>query len=130
MSDLVRRYQGLLEEVFQRTGVQKRPLERKLGWSRGAVTKLCSGENDLKVGKLLRILDALGVNPLDFYALAHAEPAAERPLWERILTSLDGQGSVRATLSIPESMSRQELEAMIEKTVRAILEEREAGEKA
>lgn len=129
MSDAVRRYQRLLDEVVQRAGVQKRPLERKLGWSRGSLTKLCNGENDLKVGKLLLILDALGVKPLDFYALAHAEPSEEKPLWERLFKSLDARGSAQGTLVLPELMSRQEIEDLIQQTVRAILEEREAGKK-
>jgi transcriptional regulator with XRE-family HTH domain len=125
--DDLRRYGAALEGLLASKELTRREVEVRLGWSRGALSKLLQGKNELKVRSLLDILNAIGVAPLDFYTLVHgaadARPA-EAPIASRILTSFGSPEREVGRLTLPRDIGRDELEDLIETVVRRILSER------
>ena len=127
----VRRYGTALEEILAAKGVTKQALEATLGWSKGTVSKICKGRYSLKIGNLLQILSAIGVDPLDFYARVHEGPngAARQPLSGRILGHFGEPRGETEPLLLPQRLSAEELQGLIESAVRKVLAEGAAGKK-
>lgn len=118
MDDVTLRYRTVLKELFKRKGLQKKTLEAKLGWSRGTITKLIQGTYEMKVRQLLLILRAADIDPLDFYAEAHAESEAARgqELEARLMRPFDSSEH-HVSLMLPVTVGRVELERLIEEVI-------------
>lgn len=70
----VRRLAELLACAVRQKGTSRRALEEKLGMSRGDLSELLSGDADLRLSDLLRILEALEVHPWYFFRVAFSRP--------------------------------------------------------
>jgi transcriptional regulator with XRE-family HTH domain len=126
VSDVLRRYGAVLEDLLALKAMSKRAVENKLGWGRGTLTKILQGKNELKVGSLLEILRAMDVAPLDFYSLVHGDSQADSgnpPIVSRILKSFGPSEQGIESLTLPRNLGREELETLIESVVRRILAE-------
>jgi len=116
MDEDIRRYRDVLRHLIERSGKPHRTIEDQLGWSRGAVSKLLSGTNELRVRQLLEILQNLGVGPMIFYRLVYGDT-----LSERILEELSASGDEEQPVVLPPAMSASEFDRRIEEAVTAAL---------
>jgi transcriptional regulator with XRE-family HTH domain len=121
-----RRYIEVLRELMDRSGNSRAQVEQKLGWARGQLTKLLRGTYNLKVAQVLAILDTIGVEPLRFYSLVHENasgaPDPKSDLTSRVLQSFAGTSS--QPLTLPPTMTADELEARIEVVIERALSRR------
>lgn len=86
----------VLAEAVRFSHRTRQSLEQELGFSAGSLSKVFHGKTVLGLKNLLRILDALGISPKDFFAVAyeHAESSAEG---KRIIRELaESQGGPKA----------------------------------
>jgi transcriptional regulator with XRE-family HTH domain len=75
-----------LKHVIRAAGISAREIERRLGMSGGYVSRLTSGRLEVKVSHLFDILDALGLQPAEFFVIAFPLRQGERsPLMRRLL---------------------------------------------
>lgn len=69
----VHRLADLLATAIRQKGVRRDALEDKLALRRGELTELLSG-SDLRLGELLRLLEALELHPWHFFRVAFNRP--------------------------------------------------------
>jgi transcriptional regulator with XRE-family HTH domain len=67
----------ILKKSIRALGLSQRDLERRLGMSRGYLTRLFGGEMDLKVDHVVEIAELLGVEPEEIFRLAFPASPAE-----------------------------------------------------
>lgn len=60
----------VLKKSISALGLSLREIERRLGLSRGYLTRLFAGEMDLKVDHVVEIAKALGIEPEEIFRLA------------------------------------------------------------
>jgi len=114
------RYVEVLEALIRRSQAKKVDLERRLGWSRGALTKLLRGRQKLAVGHLLALLDVLDVDPLAFYTLVHGveKRQGNEMLGEKVFALLGPAGT---PLVLPRFLSDEDLDRRIRDAVEQAL---------
>lgn len=61
----------LLSAVIKVSGRTRLGLEQQLGLSRGALSKVLGGSVELRLRQLFQILDAVGVEPEEFFRMAY-----------------------------------------------------------
>jgi transcriptional regulator with XRE-family HTH domain len=69
----------LLGGLIRVSGQTRQMVERRLGWSGGYLSRLLSGDIDLKVRHVLLICEALAVEPGEFFRMAYAGPYRPAP---------------------------------------------------
>jgi len=67
----------VLKAVIRGLGFTNREVERRLGLSRGYLTRLFSGVMDLRYDHITEIADVIGVDPEDIFRLAY--PPTQKP---------------------------------------------------
>lgn len=70
----VRRLAELLACAIRQKGIPRRVLEAKMGLERGALSELLSGDGELHLRDLLRILEVLELHPWHFFRVAFNRP--------------------------------------------------------
>jgi transcriptional regulator with XRE-family HTH domain len=99
-------------------GLSLREVERRLGMSRGYLSRLFAGEMDLKVDHVVEIAEALGVEPEELFRLAFpSSPAEPGPAALRLRESF----GVPAESPQPETGAPSALEREIEQIVNRAL---------
>jgi transcriptional regulator with XRE-family HTH domain len=114
------RLAGLLESVLRYHGgeggglrVGARALERKLGWSAGALSKILKGKVEFRFRHLFDVLEALGVPAEDFFELAYPKPSPSGTAQD-LMSFLESRGRRGAPLEKPEAaISDDELDERI-----------------
>lgn len=127
MDPTTSRYCEVLEGLIEQRGTPKVELERKLGWSRGALTKLLKSRKKLAVDDMLALLAALDVEPLSFYAMVYSgekSPAREAP-WTKAFGPL---GPAARPLVLSRLLTEEELDERIRKAVARALSPQEDAE--
>lgn len=67
----------VLKAIIRGLGFTNREVERRLGLSRGYLTRLFSGVMDLRFDHVTEIADVIGVDPEDIFRLAY--PPTQKP---------------------------------------------------
>ena len=67
----------VLKAIIRGLGFTNREVERRLGLSRGYLTRLFSGVMDLRYDHITEIADVIGVDPEDIFRLAY--PPSQKP---------------------------------------------------
>ena len=67
----------ILKAIIRGLGFTNREVERRLGLSRGYLTRLFSGVMDLRYDHITEIADVIGVDPEDIFRLAY--PPTQKP---------------------------------------------------
>ena len=77
MKDQTARLSQVLKTAIGALGFSLREVERRLGLSRGYLTRLFAGEMDLKIDHVVDIAGVLGVEPEEIFHLAFPIPQNE-----------------------------------------------------
>jgi len=105
--DEVRRLAEVLATVVRVAGRTRQSLEEQIGLSSGYLSKILGGTVDLRTRHILVILDAIGMEPADFFRLAFPRPQTQgsgtsaRRLIENVQEAL-GQGQISEPVSSPD----------------------------
>jgi hypothetical protein len=116
MEEHVRRYIEVLDFLIRRSGLSGREIERRLAWSSGLLSKVLEKTKSLKVSHVLELLQAIGVEPLFFYYVAHSGES----LTAESIDSLAEKFQARIRGLLPP-MTKEELEEHLESAVRRAL---------
>ena len=78
---------NLLKVSLKILGITNREVARRLGMSPSYVSKLFSGSSEMRLDHVIRICEAVKLEPAEFFALAYPVPqkkgsAAAAQLWE------------------------------------------------
>jgi transcriptional regulator with XRE-family HTH domain len=71
------RLNQVLKTSIRALGLTLREVERRLGMSRGYLSRLFAGEMDLKVDHVVEIAEILGIEPEEIFRLAFPSSPAE-----------------------------------------------------
>jgi transcriptional regulator with XRE-family HTH domain len=105
--DEVHRLAEVLATVVRVAGRTRQSLEEQIGLSSGYLSKILGGTVDLRARHILTILDAVGMEPAEFFRLAFPRPQAQssganaRRLIENVQEAL-GQGPASEPPSSPD----------------------------
>lgn len=77
MQEQTARLCQILKTSIGALGFSLREIERRLGYSRGYLTRLFGGEIDLKVDHVTEISGAIGIDPEEIFRLAFPPSQAE-----------------------------------------------------
>ena len=108
----------VLKRAIRALGLSLREVERRLGMSRGYLTRLFAGEMDLKVDHVVLIAEILGVEPEEIFRLAF--PASPAEPGQAVLRLRESFG-VPAEPPQPETGAASGLEREIEQIVHRAL---------
>lgn len=124
IDDDIRRYTEVLDELIGRSRLTKADLEQRLHWAKGRVTKLLQGRYELKVRHVLSILETIEVEPLHFFDLVHrsTDPGQGSSPAESLIAAFEAKGTQPQPLHLPATLTTEELDALIEKAVRRVLD--------
>lgn len=75
----VLRFSRLLESVVRVSKVSVRELERRLDLGGGSLNRIFSGRIDLKVRHILLVMDALGIDPRNYFKEAYKDRPPDEP---------------------------------------------------
>lgn len=135
------RLMSLLRKAMRMLDIKHRDLAVRMGVSPSYLSRLFHGVIDLKVDQLVRIVEALGLRPGEFFRLAYpddAEPpsdaalalsglmperAAGRPEPPMALLSPPPSPTSPARFAAPAYVTAEEVERQIEETVRRLFTE-------
>src|SRR5258706_13243170 len=117
----------LLKHVIRSSDFSARAIERQLGMSGGYISRLTSGRLELKTSHLFDILDALGLTPNEFFALAFPlRPGVRSPLMTRLM-ALSPPAETAPTTAQPEPAAESDRKLL--ETVRRVLADLEKAPK-
>ena len=125
-----------LRRLIQAQGITLQDLDKRLGFTRGYVSRLLHGETRLTYQHILEILEAIDIDPSIYFSTLHPqrqhrrEPEALRIEELRELVSQLHRILPAAEESIPAlapPASEEDVEARIQDAVREVLAERAAG---
>jgi len=71
---------NLVKVSLRILGISNRELAKRLEMSPSYVSKLLSGASELRLEHLMRICDAIGIQPAEFFAMAYPVPVAKASL--------------------------------------------------
>jgi transcriptional regulator with XRE-family HTH domain len=121
----IQRLLYVLRVAMRILDVSNREVEKRLGLSYGYLSRLFSGSIELKVEHILQILEVLGLTPAEFFQLAYprrTSPPSESAA--RLRSILDGIGPLTSEeRPAPKEMSAEELESVVSKVLRKMLNE-------
>lgn len=135
------RLMSLLRKAMRMLDIRHRDLALRMGVSPSYLSRLFHGVIDLKVDQLVRIVEALGLRPGEFFRLAYPddpEPPSDaavalRGLLPEPATRLEPPMASTRTLAPPERITAsayvtaEEVEKQIEETVRRLFTELRRG---
>ena len=98
----------VLKTSIRALGLSLREVERRLGMSRGYLTRLFSGEMDLKVDHVVEIADILGVEPEEIFRLAFpSSPAEAGPAALRLRATFGVPAEPQPETGAPSALERE-----------------------
>lgn len=109
--------------------ITNRDIERKLGLSPSYLSRLYSGGIELKAEHLVRIPQAMGLEPAEFFRLVYpTQPATETPAAAQIRDMLKDLAAPGPAAPPPPATppSEEQLEMMLT-AMRKLLDERKEG---
>ena len=118
----------ILKTTMRLLGVTNRDVERKLGLSSSYLSRLFSGNIELRYGHIVDIAGALGMRPEEILYLAHSElPEPSSEAMQKVLRTMgrtvkpppvwSSASSTSASLA-PAAPTEEEIEAMMAKAFR------------
>ena len=118
----------LLERIMRAQGHTRLEIDRRMGSFRGYVSQVFTGKLELRLEHIVSILDAMGIEPLDFFELAFpratSSPDERRRTAERLLGGIEPAPA--AAPPPPASLpSMAELEELIDKAVSRAMQAKE-----
>lgn len=133
MDPEVKRYITILRTCMRLLDITNRDIERKLGLSPSYLSRLYSGGIELKAEHLVRIPQAMGLEPAEFFRLVYPSvPAAETPaatLIRDMLKDLAAPNPAAVPPPPPSPLpSEEQLELMLT-AMRKLLDERKGDRK-
>jgi transcriptional regulator with XRE-family HTH domain len=120
------RLMSLLRKAMRMLDVKHRDLAKRLGVSPSYLSRLFHGVIDLKVDQLVRIVEALGLRPGEFFRMAYPEDAEPFTPAAAALRGLVPEGAAlqsSASPAAPVYVTAEEVERKIEDTVRRMFAE-------
>jgi len=121
------RLMSLLRKAMRMLDVKHRDLARRLGVSPSYLSRLFHGVIDLKVDQLVRIVEALGFGPGEFFRMAYPEDSqALSPAAAALRGLVPEAGALQpavAPVATPVYVTAEEVERKIEDTVRRLFAE-------
>jgi transcriptional regulator with XRE-family HTH domain len=120
------RLMSLLRKAMRMLDVKHRDLAKRLGVSPSYLSRLFHGVIDLKVDQLVRIVEALGLQPGEFFRMAFPEDSQPLTPAAAALRGLVPEGAVpqsSASSAAPVYVTAEEVERKIEDTVRRMFAE-------
>lgn len=128
-----------LRRLIQAQGITLQDLDKRLGFTRGYVSRLLHGETHLTYQHILQILEAIEIDPSVYFATLHPqrrqrrEPEALhieelRELVHRLHRILPAAGEPDRPVAAPPS--EEDVETRIQEAVRTVLAERATGQLA
>ena len=124
---------SLLRKAMRMLDIKHRDLATRMGVSPSYLSRLFHGVIDLKLDQLVRIVEALGLRPGEFFRMAYpdsAEPPSPAAAALRGLTParIGAQGAPEPGPAAPPAyVTAEEVEKQIEETVRRLFSERGRG---
>ena len=79
-----RRIAELLDRLVRLSGRSRRSIERDLGLGSSGLSKILGGTVRLQLGHVLMIVEALGVQPWEFFRWAYPSHGRTSPLMEKV----------------------------------------------
>jgi transcriptional regulator with XRE-family HTH domain len=133
MDPEVKRYITILRTCMRLLDINNRDIERKLGLSPSYLSRLYSGGIELKAEHLVRIPQAMGLEPAEFFRLVYPSvPAPETPAASLIRDMLKDMAAPNPAAVPPPSSSplpsEEHLELMLT-AMRKLLDERKDDRK-
>jgi transcriptional regulator with XRE-family HTH domain len=101
-----------LKKSIKALGLSQREVEKRLGMSRGYLTRLFGGEMDLKVDHVVEIAEILGIAPEEIFRLAFPASPAEPGLAELRL---------RETFGVPAEPAQPAAASALEREIEQIV---------
>jgi hypothetical protein len=127
VNDEVQRVARLLESVVKLSRVPVREVERRAQYGAGTLSRLFSGRIELKLRHIWEVLDAVGMEPENFFQIVFRRDQEDSgTLAAQILAALRTHGYRPDQTSLVETITDEELERRIEAAVERILSERGA----
>lgn len=132
MNEEVARLLNVLRTAMKVLGVTNREVEKKLGLSYGYLSRLFAGSIDLKMDHILDICQAVGLQPAEFFHLAYPRlPSPGTSAAARLRDVLQGFQPPNAAADTPSGgISREEVERMMEDSLKKLLAELERAREA
>jgi hypothetical protein len=124
VQDETRRCITLLGRLVAEKRVAHREVDKRLEWKTGTTSRvLRKDRRDIRLGQILEILRAVGVEPLAFFQAAFQAES----LPARVLSRLgEGEGPL-LPLTLPEALTPEQLTELVKAALRSVLGEAEAG---
>ena len=111
---------SLLKRAIRSSGLSQKEVDRRIGVQPGYLSQVMIGRLDLKLKHLLRVLDAIGVDPVGFFKLAFPPENGADPSSGDLLRLLPNDRGVRPAPAGGELADIGSLEQLV---VRALAEE-------
>jgi transcriptional regulator with XRE-family HTH domain len=129
----VQRILSLLRRAIRSSGFSQKEVDRRIGVQPGYLSQVMIGRLDLKLKHLLRALDAIEVEASAFFDLAFTGQRGAEPTGADLLSLLPagatGAPASSTAGSLHPSLNPDELEALIARTVREEIRQRESGDR-
>jgi hypothetical protein len=123
VQDEARRCITLLGRIVAEKRVAHREVDKRLEWKTGTTSRvLRKDRGDIRLGQILEILRAVGVEPLAFFQ-ASFQPES---LPVRVLSRLGEEREPLPPLMLPEALTTEQLTELVKAAVRSVLGEAEA----
>ena len=107
---------GVLRTSIRAVGLTYREVEKRLGVSRGYLSRLFSGAMDLRFDHVAEIAEAIGLEPEEVFRLAF--PPRQAPVKPEVLRLREALGAnAPASEEMPESGETSLLEKELERIV-------------
>lgn len=119
MKPQTRHMVDVLRTAIRSLGLTLSEVEKRLGVSRGYLTRLFSGVMDLRFDQVVEIAEAIGIGPDE--VLRAAFPPSQQPLTPEVLRLREALGVPPPPAPPPaaeESLLERALERMVAKTLR------------
>lgn len=117
----VQRILSLLKRAIRSSGSSQKEVDRQIGVQPGYLSQVMIGRLDLKLKHLLRVLDAIHVDPAGFFQLAFAEEGGGPSLGGDVLLLVPpAQDSAPGSVFPSGTPTDHELQQMV---ARALVEE-------
>jgi len=116
------RYVQILDSLIKRERLSQNEVERRLGWSKGSLSRLLSGKRGLEIRHLLQVLEVIKVTPQEFYGLVHP-PVAPASLASAVMVEIAGDGGSLPPMVLPPRLTAEELDVRIEEALRRVFAE-------
>ena len=107
MKEQTARLNKILKTAISALGFSLREVERRLGLSRGYLTRLFAGEMDLKIDHVVDIAGVLGIEPEEIFRLAFPVSQNEPNLAIARLREVFGATLPESSPATPSALERE-----------------------